>query len=134
MSYSKLKKLSEDSLTKQPEEVFDVLEKLGEGYEPLTDHVLPPMCMTYLSCMFVWGDLDWPFCIPNACVCVCVHVHMCFGCDTHVCFTKQSHGLKLSFLHFGDKEHFQQLQIFLLCLKEAQVKTWEPRKHNRYAS
>lgn len=29
---SKLKKLSEDSLTKQPEEVFDVLEKLGEGY------------------------------------------------------------------------------------------------------
>ncbi|XP_023248859.1 serine/threonine-protein kinase 4-like [Seriola lalandi dorsalis] len=26
-----LKKLSEDSLTKQPEEVFDVLEKLGEG-------------------------------------------------------------------------------------------------------
>uniref|UniRef100_A0A671TVJ7 Serine/threonine-protein kinase 3 n=2 Tax=Sparus aurata TaxID=8175 RepID=A0A671TVJ7_SPAAU len=28
---SKLKKLSEDSLTKQPEEVFDVLEKLGEG-------------------------------------------------------------------------------------------------------
>uniref|UniRef100_A0A663N3P8 Serine/threonine-protein kinase 3 n=1 Tax=Athene cunicularia TaxID=194338 RepID=A0A663N3P8_ATHCN len=27
----KLKKLSEDSLTKQPEEVFDVLEKLGEG-------------------------------------------------------------------------------------------------------
>lgn len=30
-SKSKLKKLSEDSLTKQPEEVFDVLEKLGEG-------------------------------------------------------------------------------------------------------
>ncbi|MBN3315298.1 STK3 kinase, partial [Atractosteus spatula] len=29
--FSKLKKLSEDSLTKQPEEVFDVLEKLGEG-------------------------------------------------------------------------------------------------------
>lgn len=29
--HSKLKKLSEDSLTKQPEEVFDVLEKLGEG-------------------------------------------------------------------------------------------------------
>ncbi|KAB5530780.1 hypothetical protein PHYPO_G00133310 [Pangasianodon hypophthalmus] len=28
---NKLKKLSEDSLTKQPEEVFDVLEKLGEG-------------------------------------------------------------------------------------------------------
>uniref|UniRef100_A0A8C7NYI2 non-specific serine/threonine protein kinase n=1 Tax=Oncorhynchus mykiss TaxID=8022 RepID=A0A8C7NYI2_ONCMY len=28
---SKLKKLSEDSLTKQPEEVFDLLEKLGEG-------------------------------------------------------------------------------------------------------
>uniref|UniRef100_A0A3Q4GK23 non-specific serine/threonine protein kinase n=1 Tax=Neolamprologus brichardi TaxID=32507 RepID=A0A3Q4GK23_NEOBR len=28
---SQLKKLSEDSLTKQPEEVFDVLEKLGEG-------------------------------------------------------------------------------------------------------
>uniref|UniRef100_A0AAZ3NMT2 non-specific serine/threonine protein kinase n=1 Tax=Oncorhynchus tshawytscha TaxID=74940 RepID=A0AAZ3NMT2_ONCTS len=27
----KLKKLSEDSLTKQPEEVFDLLEKLGEG-------------------------------------------------------------------------------------------------------
>uniref|UniRef100_A0A673KNF0 Serine/threonine-protein kinase 3 n=1 Tax=Sinocyclocheilus rhinocerous TaxID=307959 RepID=A0A673KNF0_9TELE len=27
----RLKKLSEDSLTKQPEEVFDVLEKLGEG-------------------------------------------------------------------------------------------------------
>lgn len=26
-----LKKLDEDSLTKQPEEVFDVLEKLGEG-------------------------------------------------------------------------------------------------------
>ena len=26
-----LKKLSEDNLTKQPEEVFDVLEKLGEG-------------------------------------------------------------------------------------------------------
>lgn len=32
---SKLKKLSEDSLTKQPEEVFDVLEKLGEGCVPL---------------------------------------------------------------------------------------------------
>lgn len=31
VSSSKLKKLSEDSLTKQPEEVFDVLEKLGEG-------------------------------------------------------------------------------------------------------
>uniref|UniRef100_A0A8C3FRT4 Protein kinase domain-containing protein n=1 Tax=Chrysemys picta bellii TaxID=8478 RepID=A0A8C3FRT4_CHRPI len=30
-SQCKLKKLSEDSLTKQPEEVFDVLEKLGEG-------------------------------------------------------------------------------------------------------
>uniref|UniRef100_A0A8L0DJG8 non-specific serine/threonine protein kinase n=1 Tax=Oncorhynchus mykiss TaxID=8022 RepID=A0A8L0DJG8_ONCMY len=29
--FFKLKKLSEDSLTKQPEEVFDVLEKLGEG-------------------------------------------------------------------------------------------------------
>uniref|UniRef100_A0A674C3Z3 non-specific serine/threonine protein kinase n=1 Tax=Salmo trutta TaxID=8032 RepID=A0A674C3Z3_SALTR len=29
--YRQLKKLSEDSLTKQPEEVFDVLEKLGEG-------------------------------------------------------------------------------------------------------
>ncbi|KAL0598898.1 Serine/threonine-protein kinase 3, partial [Plecturocebus cupreus] len=29
--FNKLKKLSEDSLTKQPEEVFDVLEKLGEG-------------------------------------------------------------------------------------------------------
>ncbi|XP_041963094.1 serine/threonine-protein kinase 3-like isoform X1 [Alosa alosa] len=28
---SKLKKLSEDSLTKQPEDVFDMLEKLGEG-------------------------------------------------------------------------------------------------------
>ncbi|XP_063055640.1 serine/threonine-protein kinase 3-like [Engraulis encrasicolus] len=28
---SELKKLSEDSLTKQPEEVFDMLEKLGEG-------------------------------------------------------------------------------------------------------
>uniref|UniRef100_A0A8C3AH28 non-specific serine/threonine protein kinase n=1 Tax=Cyclopterus lumpus TaxID=8103 RepID=A0A8C3AH28_CYCLU len=28
---AQLKKLSEDSLTKQPEEVFDVLEKLGEG-------------------------------------------------------------------------------------------------------
>lgn len=26
-----VKKLSEDSLTKQPEEVFDILEKLGEG-------------------------------------------------------------------------------------------------------
>ncbi|KAL8181863.1 UNVERIFIED_CONTAM: Serine/threonine-protein kinase 3 [Gekko kuhli] len=31
LASSKLKKLSEDSLTKQPEEVFDVLEKLGEG-------------------------------------------------------------------------------------------------------
>ncbi|NWX58712.1 STK3 kinase, partial [Promerops cafer] len=31
LPFSKLKKLSEDSLTKQPEEVFDVLEKLGEG-------------------------------------------------------------------------------------------------------
>uniref|UniRef100_A0A2K6AS02 non-specific serine/threonine protein kinase n=1 Tax=Macaca nemestrina TaxID=9545 RepID=A0A2K6AS02_MACNE len=29
--WSVLKKLDEDSLTKQPEEVFDVLEKLGEG-------------------------------------------------------------------------------------------------------
>uniref|UniRef100_A0A2K6U1L5 Serine/threonine kinase 4 n=1 Tax=Saimiri boliviensis boliviensis TaxID=39432 RepID=A0A2K6U1L5_SAIBB len=28
-----LKKLDEDSLTKQPEEVFDVLEKLGEGWK-----------------------------------------------------------------------------------------------------
>lgn len=35
MHDSKLKKLSEDSLTKQPEEVFDVLEKLGEGCVPL---------------------------------------------------------------------------------------------------
>lgn len=26
-----LKKLSEESLTKQPDEVFDLLEKLGEG-------------------------------------------------------------------------------------------------------
>uniref|UniRef100_A0AAR2KXI0 non-specific serine/threonine protein kinase n=1 Tax=Pygocentrus nattereri TaxID=42514 RepID=A0AAR2KXI0_PYGNA len=31
LSSPQLKKLSEDSLTKQPEEVFDVLEKLGEG-------------------------------------------------------------------------------------------------------
>uniref|UniRef100_A0A8C7PD41 Serine/threonine-protein kinase 3 n=1 Tax=Oncorhynchus mykiss TaxID=8022 RepID=A0A8C7PD41_ONCMY len=31
MPENKLKKLSEDSLTKQPEEVFDLLEKLGEG-------------------------------------------------------------------------------------------------------
>uniref|UniRef100_A0AAZ3SR80 non-specific serine/threonine protein kinase n=1 Tax=Oncorhynchus tshawytscha TaxID=74940 RepID=A0AAZ3SR80_ONCTS len=31
LQHNKLKKLSEDSLTKQPEEVFDVLEKLGEG-------------------------------------------------------------------------------------------------------
>uniref|UniRef100_A0A8C5AMJ3 non-specific serine/threonine protein kinase n=1 Tax=Gadus morhua TaxID=8049 RepID=A0A8C5AMJ3_GADMO len=31
VSQRQLKKLSEDSLTKQPEEVFDVLEKLGEG-------------------------------------------------------------------------------------------------------
>lgn len=30
--HRQLKKLSEDSLTKQPEEVFDVLEKLGEGW------------------------------------------------------------------------------------------------------
>lgn len=30
-SCRQLKKLSEDSLTKQPEEVFDILEKLGEG-------------------------------------------------------------------------------------------------------
>ncbi|XP_070534549.1 serine/threonine-protein kinase 3-like [Ptychodera flava] len=30
-SKSELKKLSEESLTRQPEEVFDVLEKLGEG-------------------------------------------------------------------------------------------------------
>lgn len=29
--YRQLRKLDEDSLTKQPEEVFDVLEKLGEG-------------------------------------------------------------------------------------------------------
>lgn len=29
--HRQLKKLDEDSLTKQPEEVFDVLEKLGEG-------------------------------------------------------------------------------------------------------
>uniref|UniRef100_A0A665U9J5 non-specific serine/threonine protein kinase n=1 Tax=Echeneis naucrates TaxID=173247 RepID=A0A665U9J5_ECHNA len=29
--FRQLKKLSEDSLTKQPEEVFDILEKLGEG-------------------------------------------------------------------------------------------------------
>lgn len=31
LSCRQLKKLSEDSLTKQPEEVFDILEKLGEG-------------------------------------------------------------------------------------------------------
>uniref|UniRef100_A0A8C7ZR62 non-specific serine/threonine protein kinase n=1 Tax=Oryzias sinensis TaxID=183150 RepID=A0A8C7ZR62_9TELE len=31
LQQKQLKKLSEDSLTKQPEEVFDVLEKLGEG-------------------------------------------------------------------------------------------------------
>lgn len=30
--FRQLKKLSEDSLTKQPEEVFDILEKLGEGW------------------------------------------------------------------------------------------------------
>lgn len=30
-NYRQLRKLDEDSLTKQPEEVFDVLEKLGEG-------------------------------------------------------------------------------------------------------
>uniref|UniRef100_A0A8C9TIC3 non-specific serine/threonine protein kinase n=1 Tax=Scleropages formosus TaxID=113540 RepID=A0A8C9TIC3_SCLFO len=30
-SFRQLKKLSEDCLTKQPEEVFDILEKLGEG-------------------------------------------------------------------------------------------------------
>jgi len=28
---SELRKLSEESLTRPPEEVFDVLEKLGEG-------------------------------------------------------------------------------------------------------
>lgn len=31
MSYSELKKLSEESLTRQPEEVFDIICKLGEG-------------------------------------------------------------------------------------------------------
>lgn len=29
---SELKKLSEESLTRQPEEVFDIICKLGEGY------------------------------------------------------------------------------------------------------
>ena len=29
--YSELKKLSEESLTRQPEEVFDIICKLGEG-------------------------------------------------------------------------------------------------------
>ena len=29
---NELRKLSEESLQRQPEEVFDVLEKLGEGY------------------------------------------------------------------------------------------------------
>lgn len=31
-----LVKLSEESLMRQPEEVFDLLEKIGEGYEVLT--------------------------------------------------------------------------------------------------
>jgi hypothetical protein len=30
-AYSELKKLSEESLTRQPEEVFDIICKLGEG-------------------------------------------------------------------------------------------------------
>lgn len=30
--FSELKKLSEESLTRQPEEVFDIICKLGEGY------------------------------------------------------------------------------------------------------
>lgn len=29
--FSELKKLSEESLTRQPEEVFDIICKLGEG-------------------------------------------------------------------------------------------------------
>lgn len=32
---NELRKLSEESLQRQPEEVFDVLEKLGEGYSKL---------------------------------------------------------------------------------------------------
>ena len=31
LDYRELKKLSEESLTRQPEEVFDILSKLGEG-------------------------------------------------------------------------------------------------------
>ncbi len=32
MDSKKLLKLSEESLMRQPEEVFDLLEKIGEGY------------------------------------------------------------------------------------------------------
>lgn len=31
VTFSELKKLSEESLTRQPEEVFDIICKLGEG-------------------------------------------------------------------------------------------------------
>uniref|UniRef100_A0A8D0Q0Q0 Serine/threonine kinase 4 n=1 Tax=Sus scrofa TaxID=9823 RepID=A0A8D0Q0Q0_PIG len=63
-----LKKLDEDSLTKQPEEVFDVLEKLGEGYAVLNpildytewifmDHLLVKNISHYL---FVsWKNTLW---------------------------------------------------------------------------
>lgn len=44
---SKLKKLSEDSLTKQPEEVFDVLEKLGEGCV-LTYFLSDVVCISFV--------------------------------------------------------------------------------------
>ena len=37
----KLLKLSEESLMREPEEVFDLLEKIGEGY------VHYPMCIQY---------------------------------------------------------------------------------------
>lgn len=87
VSCSKLKKLSEDSLTKQPEEVFDVLEKLGEGWVSCFFHEqhfsfqMCGMCLLLRHFYFTWSNLcRLPSLIITfvfsskciMCLCVCV--------------------------------------------------------------
>lgn len=68
VSCSKLKKLSEDSLTKQPEEVFDVLEKLGEGWVSWFFHEqhfsfqMCGLCLLLRHFCFTWSNLC---CLPS---------------------------------------------------------------------
>lgn len=56
---SELKKLSEESLTRQPEEVFDIICKLGEGSYGSVYKVRMPWTTFSISQMLFAYHLHW---------------------------------------------------------------------------